>query len=522
MEKKREGWGSRFTFILAAIGSAVGLGNAWRFPGLAAKFGGGAFLLVYILAMVVLGFPLLMMELAIGRKMRSGAPGTFKGINKKFEAVGWAGVGNAFFIVCYYAVVLAWVLFMIVASFKFGGMTGDPAAAGGVFYGDVIKLSSGITGSYDIPGGMVIALLVAWGMIYWCIRNGAKSVGKVVKYTVFLPVIFLLILAVKGFTMPGAMSGIKMYLVPKWSALGDPNLWIAAFGQVFYSLSIMMAIMIAYGSYVSKSNNLVKDSAIIAVSDLGISFLAGLVMFSTLGATDNLTNLQASGSVGLAFEVYPMAIVNFSSVGAVNVIFGVLFYLALLTLAIDSAFSIVEGVSTAVSDRFKLNRRKTTLIICFIAGIISVLFATCSGLYWLDVVDYFCNNVNLIVIGILECIVIGWFFNTNKVREEINLNTGKFRMGAWYNWIIRIVCPLILTGLFVWNFIDYIKAGGYGGYPVWVQILGWVVVLITFGCGFVAKLLMKKHPKLKEIDYDERTWDEMDEDVVPVGQEDAE
>lgn len=522
MENKREGWASRFTFIVAAIGSAIGLGNVWRFPGLAAKYGGGAFLLVYVLAMVVLGFPLLMMELAIGRKMRSGAPGTFRGMNKKTEFVGWAGVGNAFFIVCYYAVVLAWVIFMLVATFKFGGMTGDADAAGKVFYNDVIKLSSGITGSHDLPGGMIIALLLAWGGIYWCLRGGAKSVGKVVNYTVFLPVIFLLILAVKGFTMPGAMSGIKMYLIPDWAALKDPGLWIAAFGQVFYSLSIMMAIMIAYGSYVSKSSNLVKDSIIISLSDLGVSFLSGLVMFSTLGATGNLDNLLSKGSIGLAFEVYPMAIVNFSSSGVVNVIFGLLFYLTLFTLAIDSAFSIVEGVSTSVADKFKLNRRKVTLVICFIAGIISILFATRSGLYWLDLVDYFTNNVNLIVIGVMECIVIGWFFKPAKLRAEINANTGKLKIGGWYDWMIRIVCPLILSVMFVWNLIDYVGNNGYGGYPVWAQIIGWIIVLLTFGCGFIVKLLTTKHPKLSKIEYDERSWDEMDEDVLPVGQEDKE
>ena len=517
---KREGWASRGAFILAAIGSAVGLGNAWRFPGLAAKYGGGAFLLVYVLAMVVLGFPLLTMELAIGRKMRSGAPGAMRGINKKAEFIGWAGVGNAFFIVCYYAVVLAWVLFMIVEAFSLGSLTGNTEAASKVFMEDVIQAGS-ITGSYDVPGGMILALLAAWVMIYLCIRNGAKSVGKVVKFTVFLPVIFLLILAIKGFTMPGAGEGIRAYLVPDWAALANPELWIAAFGQVFYSLSIMMAIMIAYGSYVSKSSNLVEDALIVSASDLAISFLAGLVMFSTLGATGNLGNLTESGSVGLAFVVYPMALVTFSSSAVVNSIFAVLFYLTLLTLAIDSAFSIVEGISTAVSDKFKLNRRKTTLNVCLIAGLISVLFATKAGLNWLDLVDYFANNVNLIGIGVLECIAVGWFFSTPKLRQEINLNTGKLRLGAWYDWMIRIVCPLILAALFVWNFVSYCMGGGYGGYPVWAQIIGWVMVAATFGCGFVVKLLEKKGA-FRNIDFDTRSWDEMpDEDIVPVGSEEA-
>ncbi|MBO5646008.1 MAG: sodium-dependent transporter, partial [Clostridia bacterium] len=193
METSRATWASRSTFILAAIGSAVGLGNAWRFPGLAAKHGGGAFLFVYLLAMLLLGLPLLMMEISIGRRMRQGAPGSMRGIHKKAEFIGWAATSNAFIISTYYAVVFAWVLLMIVKSVDFAGMTGDAAAASGLFF-DTIMSKGDLSGGNVISTPVLIALLVAWGMIYYCIRNGAQSVGKVVKFTVFAPVVCMIIM----------------------------------------------------------------------------------------------------------------------------------------------------------------------------------------------------------------------------------------------------------------------------------------------------------------------------------------
>ena len=200
-----------------------------------------------------------------------------RGISKKMEFVGWSATANAFVIVTYYAVVFAWVLLMVVYALKFAGMTGDAEAASKVFE-NATQTTWDVTG-YSIPIPVFIALLVAWAAIYFCIRNGAKSVGKVVKYTVFLPVILLLIMAIKGCTMDGAAEGLKMFFIPQAEAFADPSLWVDAFGQVFYSLSIMMAIMFAYGSYLDESANIAEDVMIIALSDAAVSVLSGIVMF---------------------------------------------------------------------------------------------------------------------------------------------------------------------------------------------------------------------------------------------------
>ncbi|MBQ5346890.1 MAG: sodium-dependent transporter, partial [Ruminococcus sp.] len=356
--EERGQWNSRLTFILAAIGSAVGLGNAWRFPGLAAKHGGGTFLVVYLAAMLVMGIPLLMMEISISRKFRKGAIESMRGIKKCWEPVGWAATSNAFVIVCYYSVVFAWVILMFVNSWQFAGMTEKSDEAANLFF--KLTETTGKIEGFGIPWIVLLCLVIAWGLIFVCIRNGANSVSKVVKFTVFAPVVLLLIMAIKGCTMPGADAGLAKLFIPDPTAFSDPTLWVDAIGQVFYSLSIMMAIMFAYGSYLGDDANVAGDAVIIAFSDMAISVLSGVVMFATMGGTGMLDNITASG-IGTAFVVYPQAIVNLTGIGWLNALFGAVFYLMLITLAIDSAFSIVEGVSAAISDKFHIKPKKVTI-----------------------------------------------------------------------------------------------------------------------------------------------------------------
>ena len=508
--KERGSWNSRFTFILAAIGSAVGLGNAWRFPGLCAKYGGGAFLMVYIVMMLVMGIPLLMMEIAIGRRMHGGAPSALKGANKKFEFIGWAGTTNAFFIVTYYAVVFAWVILMCFCCFRFGQITGmsDAASQASSLWLDKIGYGKGLN---HISILVIVCLLVAWALIYYCIRNGAKSVGKVVKYTVFLPVICLVIMAIKGLTMSGAMEGMKALFVPKFASLSNPNLWVDAIGQVFYSLSIMMVIMIAYGSFLKDDANIAKDSMIIAFSDAGTSLLASIVMFSTMYGLNLEGNMTDSG-IGTAFIVYPVAIVNLTTNGIVNGIFAFIFYFCLCTLAIDSAFSIVEGVATSVSDRLKLNKKKTTIFTCIIAGVISIIFATGKGLDYLDTVDHWCNAFNLILVGIAETIAIGWFFKTSKVLKEVNKNTKKFKMPSWwFEASIKVISPLLLSGLFIWNLVDLFRHGGiYGGYNVANNIVfGWMLTFLMILVCILYRFIIKHREK--QVDLNDPSWDEIED-----------
>ncbi len=509
--ENRDSWGSRSQFILASIGSAVGLGNAWRFPGLAAKHGGGAFLLVYLLAMLVIGIPFLMMEISIGRKMHRGVPGTLRAIKKPTEAVGWFAVSNAFVIAVYYAVVFAWVIMMAFASFKFAGLTGDCDSAAGL-WASLIKTTGTTSGYRTISLPVLGCLVVAWVLIYACIRNGPNTVGKVVKYTVFLPVVCLLILAIKGMLMPGAVAGLTKFFVPDFSSLASADIWIDAIGQVFYSLSIMMAIMVAYGSFLDEKSNIATDSIIIAFSDFAISVLSGIVLFTTMSGTGQLENMTASG-IGTAFIVYPQSIVLLTNNGVANAIFAFVFYFCLCTLAIDSAFSIIEGVSTAVADKFHLSHKKTTLVLCIIASVLSLWFITGAGLAWLDIVDNWCNAYSLILVGIFEAITIGWLFDPKKVLKEVNRNTTSFKMPGWWFVIsIKFLAPIALTGFFIWNIVTLIKSGGvYGaesGYSVAANIIGgWVVLGLCMFSGFIVKIVEKCAAK-KGYKPDEDAWED--------------
>lgn len=504
--EKRGMWSSRLTFILAAIGSAVGLGNAWRFPGLASKHGGGTFLVVYLLAMLLMGIPLLMMEISIARKFRRGAIESMRGIGKKWEPIGWAATSNAFVIVCYYAVVFAWVIMMFLFSWRFAGMTGDNEAASGLFF-ELTQTTGAIEGT-NIPAVVLVCLGISWALIFYCIRNGASSVGKVVKFTVFAPVVLLVIMAVKGCTMPGAGAGLAKLFIPDVTAFLDPTLWVDAVGQVFYSLSIMMAIMFAYGSYVGDDANIAGDAMIIAFSDMAISVLSGIVMFSTMGGTGMLDQITDSG-VATAFIVYPQAIVNLTGSGIFNAIFGAIFYLMLITLAIDSAFSIVEGISAAISDKFHLKPKTVTIAVCAICGLISIVFVSEAGLAWLDIVDNWTNQINLILIGVLECIAIGWTFNLRKVIAEVNKNTKRFKMPYfWFSASVKVIAPAMLIGLFVWNMITLFgkNGGSYGDYPIWAQVVaGWAVSLLVFASGFIAKIVIARKKKKGYVE-DEIVW----------------
>ena len=510
----REKWSSRSAFILAAIGSAVGLGNAWRFPGLAAKYGGGAFLFVYLIAMLVIGIPLLMMEISVARYTRQGAPGSMRALNKKAESIGWIAVSNGIGISIYYAAVFAWVILMFVISFKFMNMTGDTEAASNL-WADTIKTTGTTSGFTTISWPVVGCLIAAWVLCYVCIRNGTTTVGKVVKFTVSLPVICLLIMAVRGIMMPGAMSGLAKLFIPDWNALGDSNLWVDAVGQVFYSLSTSMAIMFAYGSFLDKKSNIVVDTVIIAFSDMFISVLAGIVMFTTMAGVGMLDNMSASG-IATAFIIYPQAIVKISNSGVFNMIFAFIFYFCLITLAIDSLFSIIEGISTAVSDKFKLNKKTTTLTICIIEGIISLIYVTGAGLAVLDIVDYFINSYTLIITGVLEMIAAGWLFKTTKILDELNRNTNKFKMPGWlFLPSIKFISPIVLLGLFGWNLYNLISGGGvYGaadGYSVAANIIfGWTVSALIILSGVIIRIIVKVKSD-KGYKEDDRTWEDFKE-----------
>ncbi len=484
----RERWKSKNIFILAAIGSAVGLGNAWRFPGQAFENGGGAFLIPYFVALITAGIPLLVLEHAIGKKFQKGAPGALGSVRKPFEALGWWALATSFVIVAYYCVVMAWVFDYLWNSLTVSWKGG----AKDFFLGNILQISDspGHLGGFSIP--VLIGLVLTWLLVWFCIRNGVKSVGRVVKWTVPLPIILLVILGIRAVTLPGAADGIRYYLTPNWKELTNINVWAAAYGQIFFSLSVLFGIMIAYASYLPKKSDIPRNAIIIAISNSAVSLLAGFAVFGTLGYLAQLdgvgiADLSYSGPY-LAFITYPAAIATLPGGQIVAVLFSLIFFIMLLTLGIDSAFSIVEGIVAGLVDKFGWSKKKTIIAVCTVGFVGSLLFATKAGLYWLDIIDHWVNDFSLIAIGVVESIAIGWVFGAKKLRKEFN-EFATIKFGAWWDIMIKFVTPAVLLYISISYLIHNIKVP-YGGYEIkYLLIGGWGVVFLTIATGVVLTFL---------------------------------
>jgi NSS family neurotransmitter:Na+ symporter len=275
---------------MAAIGSAVGLGNIWRFPYVAYANGGGAFLIPYFVALLTAGIPLMMLEYAVGVKMQAGPPIAFAKIKKGLEWVGWWSILAAFVIITYYAVVMAWCWNYLYHSFTLAW--GDNA--GEFFITEVLQRSGGPGEIGRIVPAVLIGLVITWAVVYWIIYKGIGRVGKVVMATVPIPVILIAILVIRGITLPGAAEGLNFYLSPDFSKLLDPHVWLAAYGQIFFSLSLAMGIMIVYASYLPRKSDVTNNAFITSFANCGTSFFAGFAIFSTLGYLAYATGVDVS------------------------------------------------------------------------------------------------------------------------------------------------------------------------------------------------------------------------------------
>ncbi len=471
----RQRWSSRTVFILAAVGSAVGLGNLWRFPYLVGKYGGGAFLIPYLIALVLIGVPLLMLELAVGQKMQQGAIGSYQKLNPSCGGLGLLALISSFIIVSYYAVVMAWSLIYLFASFEVQ-WSGN---AESYFYQEVLQISDSVNSLGGINESVLVALLIIWILVYFCIRQGTKSVGRVVRYTVPLPVILLGSLLLRAVTLPGFINGWAMYLTPDWRALLNPEVWTAAFSQIFYTLSLAFGIMITYGSYKDYDDDIAKNAWITALLNSGTSLFAGFVVFGVLGymageTGTSLTELAASGP-GLAFVVFPEAL----SLMPLSGLFSLLFFLMLLLLGIDSAFSLAEAVNATIIDRYQqLPIAKVSIIVCCAAAIAGVIYTTRAGLYLLDIVDHFVTSYNLLLVGIFQSILVGWLYGAEKMRRYIN-QVSDWQVGKWWNLAVKYLVPLVLVTLLVAQLSQDLKIS-YESYPAWALGIGWAIAIIPF------------------------------------------
>jgi NSS family neurotransmitter:Na+ symporter len=495
---ERERWTSRFHFLFAAIGSAIGLGNVWRFPYMSYSYGGGAFLIAWFIGLIIMGVPWLMMEFGMGRYFQKSSPGVFAGINKKWEWLGWWPVFVAFLIVSYYCVVMAWALRYAVSSVTMAWGVGEAGAsgAGDFFFGTVLKLSDGpgVLGAPVIS--IVIPLAIIWIILYIIMYKGAGQIGKIAVWTVIIPWVLLVILLVRGLTLPGAVQGLNYYLTPNFAKLKEGEVWFAALSQIAFTLSVGMAGMFAYGSFVAKKADVTNNAFITSFSNCATSYFAGFAVFSTVGfimqaLSIPIGEVSASG-LGLAFVGYPVAI-SMIPVGAP--IIGVLFFLCLFFLGIDSAFFLAHGgVIAPVYDKFGMKLKRATLLICILGFLLGLLFTTRGGLYWLDIIDRAVSFYGLLLTGAIAAIVVGWVFPARKLREHLN-ETSDIKIGAWWDWMLKIVVPA--GALFVVIYGGFLKdlKEPYSGYPTWAAWFIWITLIVTLILSFIFQAFKTREAK---------------------------
>ncbi len=475
----RDRWPTRLTFLFAAITSAIGLGNVWRFPYLAYKYGGGAFLLPYLIALIVVGIPLLILEFALGQKIQKGAVDAFASIRRRLSGIGWFALFTAFIITSYYTVVMGWTLIYFFTSVG----TQWAADSESYFFGSVLQLSGSINAAGQLVPAVLLALVVSWILIYFSVWKGTKSVSKVINWTVPIAAILFIVILIRAVTLSGSAAGLSYYLKPNFGALLDTEVWIAAISQIFFSLSLGFGVLIAYSSFNDKKEDIAKNAVIVGVSDSVFSILAGFIVFGTLGFMSSaqgvpIDEVVASGP-GLAFVVFPQAL----SLMPYAALFGLIFFLILAVIAYDSAFSLVEAINTTITDKIKVKREAVALIVCTLGFFGGLLFATNAGLYFLDVIDHFVNNYNLVVVGILECIAVGWILGAEKLRNYVN-QVSDIKIGKWWSAAIKYVIPIALA-VIVFLQLKKELAAPYEGYPMWAIYLGWSAMVIPFIVAFL-------------------------------------
>jgi NSS family neurotransmitter:Na+ symporter len=471
----KERWDSRTAFVLASIGSAIGLGNIWRFPYICYECGGGAFLIPFLVALLTAGIPLMVLEYSVGHRFGKSAPLSLGSLRKGFEVLGWFALLVGFGIATYYAVIMGWAFNYLGYSLNLAW--GDNTQ--GFFFDQFLKLSESPMQMGGIQWMIALGLILTWIAIVASIWKGVKTVGKVVYFTVIIPWFILLVFVARGLTLPGALEGLRYYLTPNFSALLNYRVWLHAYSQVFFSLTIGFGVQMTYASFLPRDSDVVNNAFLVSLADAATAFVGGFAVFATLGYYSYQTGLPVSEVVQtgpqLAFITYP-TIIRLLPFG--SVIFGVLFFLMILTLGIDSAFSLVEAGAASLIEKYNLKRIHVNIGFAIVAGAIGLIYTTRSGLYWLDIVDYFMNNFGLLVVGILMCVAVGWFYKHGEIREYAN-SKSDFTIGKWWDFCIKYFTPVVVSALFITNVVDRVRAA-YGGYSRIAEVLGGWLVIAAF------------------------------------------
>ncbi|XP_039545247.1 solute carrier family 6 member 22, tandem duplicate 1 isoform X1 [Pimephales promelas] len=503
-------WSSKVEFILAVAGQIIGLGNVWRFPYLCYKNGGGVFFIPYLVFLFACGIPLFLMETSLGQYTSQGSVTCWRKICPLFEGLGYGSQVVIFYSSVYYIVILAWAFFYLFSSFsselpwatcknwwnsencvefdRMGNLSLLENASSPVKeFWDVScrRRVLNITGSVNELGSvrweLALCLLLAWIICYFCVWKGVKSTGKVVYFTATFPYAMLLVLLIRGLTLPGAIDGISFYLYPNPTRLADPQVWMDAGTQIFYSYALCIGCLTALGSYNKYNNNCYKDCIYLCLLNSGTSFVAGFAIFSVLGfmALEQGVDISmvAESGPGLAFIAYPRAV----AMMPMPQLWSICFFIMIILLGLDSEFVGLEALMTAITDMnptffLQGHRRKLfLLIICTSCFFIGLLMVTEGGLYIFQLFDYYsCSGMTLLLFAIAQSICIGWFYGADRLYENIADMIG-YRPLTLMKYCWKYVTPVVCIGTFIFSLVKFtpLKFNNTFEYPWWGYAVGW-------------------------------------------------
>lgn len=464
-------WNSSLVFILAMIGSAVGLGNIWRFPYVLYSNGGGSFLIPYIIAIAVVGFSFVLLEYSVGYKFKKSLYLIYKKIRPKLEIFAWFLLVLIFLVLTYYVTIVGWDLVYLVLSF-FKGWGADPV---NFFSNSLLQSTDSITGITHIVIIPCVATIAIWLSIWFIShRNLNDGIGKFSK--IAIPLLFFLVCVIVFFslTLPGASIGLTQMFKPDWSSLFNPNIWIAACGQIIFSLSLGMGIAITYTSYLKKGANLTKSASIVVLSNSGFEVFNAIGIFAILGFMSLSSSIPVNDLIvdgtGLAFVAFPEV---FNVMGNFAYIIGPIFFLCILIAGITSAFALVEPISFSLSSKFGFSRKKSVTIISVLGILVSLLFTTGAGSYILGIFDTFLNNFALLLGIAIEAIIFTWLYSVDELVDTLNQVTS-FKVGKVWRTLIKYILPCLLIILWIVNVVGVLQSTD----SIQLYIFGILVVVL--------------------------------------------
>ncbi|XP_039908196.1 sodium- and chloride-dependent GABA transporter 2-like [Simochromis diagramma] len=511
--EERGKWGSKKEFILSVAGAIIGLGNVWRFPYLCYKNGGGAFLIPYVLFLVTCGIPLFVLETALGQYTSQGGIMCWRKVCPLFEGMGYTSQMIIFYGSISYIVILAWAFLYLFSSFSgelpwatcnntwntnrcveinnyntTANWTSPVNASSSVlefWQRRVLNISSGIENLGTIQWDLSLCHLLAWVICYFCVWKGVRSTGKATYFTATFPFVLLIMLFVRGMTLPGAFHGIKYYLYPNPERLADPLVWMDAGTQIFYSYAICLGCLTTLGSYNKYNNNCYRDSFYLCLLNSATSFMSGFAIFSVLGYMSQKQGVDiatvAESGPGLVFIVYPQAVTLLPW----PQVWSVCFFAMIILLGIDGQFAGLESIMTSLTDVFPSHLRKGyhrelyLMLICALCYLFGLLLVSQAGAYILQIFDhYVCSGPTLLLMAIFQSVTIGWIYGADRFYTNIEDMIG-YRPLSLIKYCWLYATPLICSGTLIFLLLRYtpLKFNNTYVYPWWAYCIGWFLAL---------------------------------------------